>query len=70
MVVDKVAEAPQSVNADQKEIFTCPICLNTCPVNQVFVPSGCSHQFCRECARGVVLSAVRSVTYLVACSAQ
>lgn len=40
-------------------LFACPICLDSCPRQEVFVPSGCSHEFCRECARGVVLNAVR-----------
>ena len=44
---------------EHPQLFTCPICLDSCPRQEVFVPSGCSHEFCRECARGVVLNAVR-----------
>ncbi len=47
--------------AEGSELFTCPICLDHCPRSEVFVPSGCAHEFCRDCARGVVLSAVRYV---------
>ena len=46
------------------QLFTCPICLDECPKQEIFVPSGCSHEFCRECARSVVLSAVRWVYHL------
>lgn len=59
---DTMTDLPTLANQPEgPPSFTCPICLDKCPRQEIFVPSGCSHEFCRECARGVVLSAVRLV---------
>ena len=54
---DRQIQLPDAAGASG--LFACPICLEKCARSEVFVPSGCTHEFCRECARGVVLSAVR-----------
>lgn len=62
---DTMSDLPTLANQSEgPQLFTCPICLEECPRQEIFVPSGCSHEFCRECARGVVLSAVRWVYHL------
>ena len=55
---DDLAQQP-AASASHVAPFTCPICLESCPKADVFVPSGCTHEFCKDCARGVVLNAVR-----------
>ena len=40
-------------------MFKCPVCLEATSRDEVFVPTGCKHELCRGCARGVVLNAVR-----------
>ncbi len=67
---DTMTDLPTLANQSEgPQLFTCPICLDECPRLEIFVPSGCSHEFCRECARSVVLSAVRWVYHLPAMQA-
>ncbi|KAL0044049.1 hypothetical protein WJX82_005848 [Trebouxia sp. C0006] len=65
---DTMSDLPTLANQSEgPQLFTCPICLEECPRQEIFVPSGCSHEFCRECARGVVLSAVRNLEFPIDC---
>ena len=59
MAEAQVSGLPTAVTQGQQPTFICPVCLEVCPRAEVFVTSGCNHEFCRECARGVVLNAVR-----------
>ncbi|DBA82936.1 TPA: hypothetical protein ACH3X1_006719 [Trebouxia sp. C0004] len=65
---DTMTDLPMLANqSEDPQLFTCPICLDECPRQELFVPSGCSHEFCRECARGIVLSAVRNLEFPIDC---
>lgn len=50
-----------SVNAKPSSVFSCPCCGWTRSREDVFMASACGHEFCRDCAREVILSAARWV---------